>query len=233
MKLLFLIGLLALGAVASTRADIYSEGNVNGSGTSLNTVIPDGNPSGVFTALTVSGMGNVLSNITVTLNISGGYNGDLYAYLSYNGSLMTLLNRVGVGTINGGDAFGSADSGFSNLTLGSTGSDVHWVSSGGGALSGSYAADGRQISPLSAPASFDAAGTATLNGSFGGMNPNGIWTLYLADMSGGTTSTLMGWSLDIMAVPEPTVLTLAVFGIGLASVLGFRRWRRARGNISD
>jgi len=65
------------------------------------------------------------------------------------------------------------------------------------------------------------------------MNPNGIWTLYLADMSGGTTSTLMGWSLDIMAVPEPTILALAVFGIGLASVLGFRRWRRARGNISE
>jgi subtilisin-like proprotein convertase family protein len=233
MKLLFLISLLALGAVASTRADIYSDGNVNGSGTSLNTVIPDGNPSGVFTALTVSGMANVLSDITVTLNISGGYNGDLYAYLSYNGSLVTLLNRVGVGTTNGGDAFGSADSGFSNLTLGSTGSDVHWASAGGGALSGSYAADGRQISPLSAPASFDAAGTATLNGSFGGMNPNGIWTLYLADVSGGATSTLMGWSLDIMAVPEPTILALAVFGIGLASVLGFRRWRRARGNISE
>ncbi len=49
----------------------------------------------------------------MNLNISGGYNGDLYAYLSYGGALVPLLNRVGVGS---GDAFGYATAGM-NVTL--------------------------------------------------------------------------------------------------------------------
>ena len=225
MKALLLIGLLALNAGLTTRAAIYSLGNVNGSGTALNTVILDGNPNGVSSSITVSGADYSLTDIIVTLNVSGGYNGDLYAYLSYNGTLVTLLNRVGVGTINGGDAFGSADSGFNNVTLNSSGSDVHWASAGGGALTGSYQADGRQISPSGSAASFNAAGTVTLNGSFGGMNPNGVWTLHFADYSSGDTSTLQGWSLNITAVPEPVNVALAVFG-GLLAVwsLGRRRF---------
>jgi subtilisin-like proprotein convertase family protein len=209
MKAHLFIGLLALGAVVPAQAAIYSAGNVNGSGTSLNTVIPDGNLSGVSSSINVSGAGGTLSDIQVTLNVSGGNNGDLYAYLSYNGTLVTLLNRVGVGS---GDAFGSADAGFNNVTLNSTGSDVHWASAGGGALGGPYAADGRQISPLSSPTSFNADGTVTLAGSFAGMNPNGTWTMFFADLSAGDTSTLKGWSLDITAVPEPVNVALAIFG---------------------
>ena len=224
MKSHLFIGLLALSAVLPARAAIYSLGNVNGSGASLNTAIPDGNPSGVSSSMTVSTPEFQITDIQVTLNVSGGYNGDLYAYLSYNGTLVTLLNRVGVGTINGGDAFGSADSGFNNVTLGSTGSDVHWATAGGGALSGSYLADGRQISPLSSPSSFNAAGTVTLAGSFGGMNPNGTWTLFFADLSGGETSTLQGWSLNITAVPEPVNVALAVFG-GVLGVWSISRRR--------
>jgi subtilisin-like proprotein convertase family protein len=228
MKAHLFIGLLALSAVVPAHAAIYSAGNVNGSGTSLNTVIPDDNLSGVSSSINVSGAGGGLSDITVTLNVSGGYNGDLYAYLSYNGTLVTLLNRVGVGTINGGDAFGSSDSGFNNVTLNSTGSDVHWASAGGGALSGTYAADGRQISPLSSPGSFNADGTVTLAGSFAGMNPNGTWTMFFADLSAGDTSTLKGWSLDITAVPEPVNVALAIFG-GLLAVwsAGGRRFKAA------
>ena len=107
MRLPLLIGLLALGAVLTAPAGvIYSVGNVNGSGTALNLGIPDGSPSGVTSGITVSGAGGALSDVTVTLNVAGGNNGDYYAYLSYNGTLVTLLNRVGVGTINGGTAFG-------------------------------------------------------------------------------------------------------------------------------
>jgi subtilisin-like proprotein convertase family protein len=221
MKSYLFIGVLTLGSVMSSQAGvIYSTGNVNGSGTSLNTVIPDGSISGVSSAINVGGALGTLSDITVTLNVSGGNNGDLYAYLSYNGTLVTLLNRVGVGS---GDAFGSADAGFNNVTLASTGSDVHWASAGGGALSGSYLADGRQISPLSSPASFDADGTVTLDGGFGGLNPNGTWTLFFADLSGGDTSTLQGWSMDITAVPEPVNVALAIFGGILAAWSASRR----------
>jgi hypothetical protein len=41
-------------------------------------------------------------------------------------------------------------------------------------------------------------------GLYDGKNPNGIWTLYLMDGVGGEEqSTLVDWSLDITAVPEP------------------------------
>jgi subtilisin-like proprotein convertase family protein len=199
MKTHLFIGLLTLGALLSSPAGTCSLGDVNGSGTSLNLEIPDGDNNGVASTIDVSGAGNALSHVTVTLNISGGCNGDLYAYLSCNGKLVTLLNRVGVSS---SDTIGSVDSGLHNVTLASTGSDVHLASAGGRALAGSCQADGRQNSPLSATAGVNANERATLDGSFAGMNPNGKWTLFVADLSEGGISTLEGWSLDITTVPD-------------------------------
>jgi|CZKV01.1.fsa_nt_gi subtilisin-like proprotein convertase family protein len=187
--------------------------------------IPDGNDSGVFSTIVVNGANLSLSDITVTLNVSDGYNGDLYAYLSYNGTLVTLLNRIGVGTSggNGGTASGNSDAGFT-IILGSSGTDVHTAANGALAANGSYLADGRNIDPSSSPVSFDAAGTQNLNGSYGGMDPNGTWTLFFADVSGGGgTSTVNGWSLDITAVPEPVNVALAIFGVALLGT-GVARW---------
>src|ERR1017187_8224909 len=66
--------------------------------------IPDGNASGSAGTATASGFLPTISDISVKLNISGGYNGDLYAYLSYGGVLLPLLNRVGVTGTGAGDA---------------------------------------------------------------------------------------------------------------------------------
>ena len=77
MKKIFLV-ILAISALLPAQASLYSIGNVNGIGTSLNQTIYDANPSGITSSLVVSGAGSSLSAITVTLNISGGYNGDLY-----------------------------------------------------------------------------------------------------------------------------------------------------------
>src|ERR1035441_9753813 len=46
--------------------------------------------------------------------------------------------------------------------------------------------------------------TPTQYGTIGRLNPNGNWTLFLADLSdGGGQSQLTGLSMDITAVPEP------------------------------
>lgn len=88
--------------------------------------IPDGNASGSAGTATASGFLPTISDISVKLNISGGYNGDLYACLSYGGVLVPLLNRVGVTGTGAGDAFGYGDTGF-NVTLSSAGAhDVHF-----------------------------------------------------------------------------------------------------------
>ncbi len=208
MKKELLLASLAWGLLLPAPAALYSSGNVNGSGTSLNLAIPDANPSGVTSALLISGAGASLTDVNVTLNVSGGYNGDLYAYLSYNGTLVTLLNRVGTGS---GDpiqsAFGYSTAGFNNVTLddAATGGSIHTVQNPGSLPTFSYTADGGSLA------------------SFNGANPNGIWTLFFADLAGGNTSTLNGWSLDITAVPEPVNVALGVFGV----VLGV--WRVVRG----
>ncbi len=202
MKKLLLLGLLTVGALLPAQASLYSVGNVNGSGTSLNQTIYDANPIGITSSLVVSGAGSWLSALTVTLNISGGYNGDLYGYLSYNGTLVTLLNRVGTGSGNPfQSAFGFSTAGFNNVTLSDAGSgSIHNVQNPGSLPAISYTADGGSLA------------------AFNGSDPNGTWTLFFADLSAGNTSTLNGWSLDITAVPEPINVALIVFAVLLLGV---------------
>jgi subtilisin-like proprotein convertase family protein len=214
MKKTLLVGILALVAIQPGRAALYSY-----SGSSYS--IPDGNFSGVASTITVSGENASLTDIKVNLDVSGGLIGNLYGYLSYNGTALVLLNRVGVGTINDGTSYGSLGTSLA-ITLLSSGADVHWTT---GNLTGEYLADGRDLDPVSATASFNASGTQNLNTSFGGINPNGVWTLFFADASGGGgTSMVNGWSLDITAVPERTTWALVIFG-GLGGVCGLLRWR--------
>src|ERR1035438_8924901 len=74
--------------------------------------IPDGNPVGVVSTVATSGYG-FISSVMVTLNISGGNNGDLYAYLSYEGVRVSLLDLPGVSP---GNPLGDTGSGY-DVTL--------------------------------------------------------------------------------------------------------------------
>jgi subtilisin-like proprotein convertase family protein len=192
--------LVVLLAVMSASAGIYTVGNLTGTG--LNVAIPDNNFSGIAFQQTVVGEADVtaLSTIAVTLNVSGGYNGDLLAYLSYNGNSVTLLNRVGQGTGAGSQfIYGFSTSGFNNITLADgSASSIHDIASPSPGTT--YGPDDN---------------TRTLDNNFIG-NPNGTWTLFFADLSAGGVSTLQGWSLDITAVPEPVNVALAIFGGVLA-----------------
>jgi subtilisin-like proprotein convertase family protein len=88
---------------------------------------------------------------------------------------------------------------------------------GSGQLTGTWATDGRSIDPQSDPSVFDTTQPASLLDSFNGTNPNGTWTLFLADLSDGGQSTVVNWSLNIEAAPEPS--TYALLGIGFALFL--------------
>lgn len=224
IRTLLLTGLL--GVSLSTSAALYNSGFENGG------LIPDGNLSGWSDTRTVSGLLPVIDSVSVTLNLSGGYNGDLYAYLSYGGSQLVLLNRVGVGTgTEPTYSFGYSGAGFTGLVLQDGASDIHTY--GGGVGSGTYSADGRDVSPLAAPATLYGTSQDTFAGTFGGANPNGDWTLFFADVSvGGGQSQLLDWSLDITAVPEPTTWALGIFG-GLAGLIGICRTSRCRSLLAS
>jgi len=97
--------LLALLLATNANASLYAVGS-----------IPDGNPVGAsFTGIyDQAASGLQVGSLTVDLNISGGYNGNLYAYLvAPNGTMVILLNQPGV---TGGNPFGYAGSGL-NVTL--------------------------------------------------------------------------------------------------------------------
>jgi hypothetical protein len=189
--------------------------------------VPDGSAVGWSATATASGYLPSISGVSVSLNISGGYNGDLYAYLSYGGALVPLLNRAGVQT---GNAFGYSDQGF-NITLSSLAeNDVHFYANHSpvlvdGKLTQTWQPDGRNINPQSTPSAFSDfnPNNRVTFGSFNGSNPNtGTWTLFIADLSSGAQSQVVSWSLDITAVPEPVNVALGVFA-GLFAVVGLAR----------
>ena len=197
--------------------------------------IPDNTGSGVAFNFSLSDQASSITALSVTLNISGGYNGDLYAYLSHGAGFAVLLNRAGIGvTTAGSSAGGYANTGFSITFDSSASGDLHFYQNAGpayngsGQLTGTWRPDGRGIDPESAPTAFDSPGTANFN-TFNGVNPNGNWTLFLADVSGGAVSTLNDFSNSVTAVPEPVNAALAAFaGITIIVSLLFRRPRNHR-----
>lgn len=196
--------------------------------TSINLPIPDGSPIGLTSSTTLSGISGTISSVTVNLDITGGFNGDLYAYLAGpTGEFVVLLNRVGLTT---GSPAGYGDSGF-NITLSDGAPDIHYYQSEGptylgGQLTGTWAPDGRNIDPQSSPSTFAATAPSTDLSSFDDQTANGLWTLYVADLSSGGQSTAVSWGLSVVTVPEPQTWALAASGVGLLLALKRGRWHR-------
>jgi len=226
MRLQEKVNMMKLTMLALLGLGLFFSGSVRGQSftNNANTVIPDGNPVGFVSTLTVSGLTNV-SSIQVTLDITGGFNGDLYAYLvGPQGQLAVLLNRVGLGSAN---PFTYGDAGF-NITLTSGALNIHNYQDyviPTGQLTGTWSPDGRNISPNSAPSVFDTAATTANLDLFAGTVPNGTWTLFIADLaSGGGQATLVSWGLTIVTVPEPQTWMLVAGGFG--AMLALRRFRK-------
>ena len=171
----------------------------------VNQTIPEGNPVGItFTgAFSAANAGDQVLGLTVGLTLSGGYNGNLYAYLlSPEGVKVVLMNQPGV-SVNG---FGASGSGM-NITL----TDAYTAQgaiqnvTSSSVLSGAY-------HPAEQFSYFGTSGTP------GGL-ANGTWTLFFADLAtGGGTSTLESWrvGMELSAVPEPSewaALSLGLLGV--------------------
>lgn len=227
-KLLLLSTVLALAVTAqATLVQV-----INDSWT-VNQTITDGNLSGLALSQSYSGLYNGteggdtgIGGVSVNLNLSGGYNGDLYGYLvlqSQDGQTVTsiLLNRVGRSDASG---YGYGTSGFGTITLVGTGVSGNIHDEAGNPAGGTYLADGRAIDPNGDfTGSTSTAGLDVLNGR----NVNGTWTLFLADMSVGDQSTLVSWGLNVSVVPEPVTWGLIIFGLSLVGFVGLR-WLRQK-----
>jgi hypothetical protein len=91
ITILFLAGALHLSAFA-----VVSSTSVE----NIFATIPDGDLNGISSQL-LTGLSGSIGDVNVTLSISGGFNGDYYAYLLHNGTSAILLNRTGRSALNG------------------------------------------------------------------------------------------------------------------------------------
>ena len=161
-------------------------------------VIPDYPGTGVGYSINFADMGLSINNLSITLNLSGGFNSDIYAYLSHGSQIAVLFNQIS-GTAGNG-------SGFNVTLIEGTANPIQTASGTTGVvLTGT---------------------TFTANDNlniFNNTDPNGNWTLFFADRSSADQSTLTGFGLDITAVPEP-VNTARVIFLGLLAL----RWGLGR-----
>jgi subtilisin-like proprotein convertase family protein len=183
--------------------------------------IPDANPTGLNDTRTISSSAiTEISSVIVTLNISSGYNGDLYAYLRYgqgsSAPLSILLNRVGKESSSPTD-LGYGDSGFQiRFSDSAANGDIHTyrtvvgTPTTGQPLTGDWQVDGRSEHPAAGLTS-DSRNADNFLSAFNGVSANGDWTLFIADVSSGGVSQLNSWGLEITAVPEVTDLALPIF----------------------
>jgi hypothetical protein len=226
MKASTLLGAtVILAAVWSAQATIvYNSGTI-----AVGSTIPDGSPAGLSVDADVSGVadlgvgGSGIDNVTVSLDISGGYNGDYIGYLVYTPAsggaptaMASLLNRPGLGLGGGSiqNAFGYSTAGM-NVTLNDATSLANINSTQSPSSGGTYNSSG-----------------GALNSAFNGLSTaNGTWTLSLFDMTQGDGSgTLVSWALTVDEVPEPVTWALIIFGSLLVPAALLRRKVRSTGN---
>lgn len=218
----------AFAAAVGVNAQILT---TNSFSQTVNTVIPDNDPSGLASSINVGGIYGTIVDINLNLNVAGGYNGDLYAYLvnTNTGVFTVLLNRVGV---QNGNDFGYGDSGFDVTFSSGVTNDIHfyqdltYTTDGNGALLGTWGADGRNIDPGTNSTILADAPQSALLDSFDGTDPNGDWVLFLSDVNFGSESTLQDWQLQIISVPEPGVNILFALGGAVALIILRRKMRR-------
>lgn len=172
----------------------------------VETAIPDNNGIGLSDTRRINSSITTITGINVHIVMSGGWAGDIYAYLSHGSGFSVLLNRSGRSLA---DVAGSGVSDFSVLFSDEADSDIHTAIPNSGSVFGLFQPDAREADPNDA---LDTSPRTAFLSSFNSLDANGDWTLYLADVSAGDTMTLHGWSLSITGVPEPSSIALAVAG---------------------
>ena len=178
--------------------------------------LPDSNPVGIAnTQNLVFDPAAVITGLEVRLNLTGGWNGDLFASLVHDSGFTVLLNRPGN---TGPDSAGSGSSGM-NVTTES----IHNGIPVSGFVTGAWQADARTADPSLVTSG--SPRTAFLS-SFNEAPVQGTWTLFLADNAAGDTSVLTGWGLTIQSEIRPFALwdsnfnSAGIGGAGTWSAIG-------------
>lgn len=208
MKFL-LIALLLCGGVCQASTVIAHTWSVS-------TAVPDNSSTGWSDTRTIVSPEGSITDVQVHLKLSGGFNGDLYAYLAHESGFAILLNRPGR---SAGNPDGSFTTGIDAVFSSAADLDAHHASG----FTGTFQPDGRNVSPYLVT---DTSPRTAMLTSFLGGDPAGDWTLFIADLSPLYQSTVLEWGIiitaDVVAIPEPGPLA------GIACMLLFALLKRRR-----
>lgn len=182
----------------------------------VNAAIPDNNPSGFQDTQTLSGFGGGIQSLEIRIAVSAApsdyaFNGDYYVTLQHATGFAVLLNRVGR---TGTSLLGYDDNGF-NITFTLGGNDLHLYRNftpgydSNGALTGTWGVDGRAVDP---DVVLDTSPRSDMLANFSGLDPNGTWTIFVADMNQNGNAIFDSWGLNITIIPEPQSLFLLTLG---------------------
>jgi hypothetical protein len=220
LKTRILLAGLTLALTGMVRAGLYYDGTSG--------IIPDGSLGGMTRQIQSSEVGTI-SSVSVLFNVSGGFNGDFYCYLTYNDGSSSkteiLLNHIG------GGSSAVAGSGFGT---GSATTDYASLLANGVKLVDGAVGNIQNVNPGSGPvpaSSYAPDSAVAFDSTFCNMNGSGTWTLFFADTAPGGQGTLVSWGLDvgITTVPEPVNVALSIFaGIFLVVILARSRAARNR-----
>jgi len=190
----------------------------------LSEIIPDNVATGISRSVSISGYSNQ-APYTLSLNFAiegtgfGAINGDYYSYLQHTSvdgvmtQMAVLLNRVGV---RADSSYGYLDNGMVVTLQDQAAADIHnyrlelYGSNSTpvpGALTGTWQPDGRNIDPYTVT---DISMRTTSLDALGLMDPNGVWTIFFADLQAGGTGKLTSWFLDLLPIPEPSTGSILV-----------------------
>jgi hypothetical protein len=172
----------------------------------VGSVVPDNDGIGLSDTRQISTTITYITGATVYLSMGGGWAGDLYAYVTHASGFTVLLNRPGRSLENiAGSGANELQISFTDTAL----SDIHTGLPASGSAVGFFQPDAREIDPDN---SLDSSPRAAFLSSFNGLDPNGEWTLFVADLSGGDQMILYDWAVTLKGVPEPSTTLLAILG---------------------
>ena len=181
----------------------------------INAVVPDNSAVGLSDTRTLSSTIDSISSVSVALTMRDGWAGDIYAYLVHGSGFSVLLNRPGKSlALPAGSDASRIEVTFTDDSL----ADIHNAIANEGVLSGAFQPDARNVDPANA---LDSSPRSAFLNTFQGLDANGDWTLFIADVSAGDTMVLESWTLTVTGVPEPSAMLLALAGMPLL-------WKRRR-----
>ena len=181
--------------------------------------VPDNSAVGFSDTRVLDSTIESITHVSVGLTLSGGWAGDIYAYLVHGSGYSVLLNRPGRTLAQPeGSGANRIDVTFTDDSL----ADIHQAIASAGVISGSFQPDARHIDPAEV---WETTPRSAFLSDFEGLDANGGWTLFLADMAAGDTMVLESWTLTVTGTPEPSTAVLACVGLPL-----LLNRRRARGN---